>query len=61
MPQLRRDGNGEAAEENIPQAGLAAICPAAIETAIARVRAPFVMLAATTDMTKPDGGALARR
>jgi hypothetical protein len=44
--QLRRDGYGKGAEEDVSQAGFAALCAAAIAAVIALVRAPFVVLAA---------------
>ena len=37
VPNLGGHSNGERTEENVPEAGLAALCPAAIGTVIALV------------------------
>ena len=61
MPHLGGHGNGERTEDNVPEAGLAALCPAAIRTIVALVCTALMMLTAIARMTKPDGGLIAER
>jgi len=61
VPHLRRDGYREGAEQEVPPARPAALNAAAIWMIIAVVRAPLVVVAAISGMTKPDGRPLAER